>query len=246
MHETTPRISFIIPAYNEAVLIGATIRQIAEAARAVSVSSEIIVADDASEDGTATIAQRAGARVVHIAARQIAAARNAGAGAARGDVLVFVDADTLLPPETLAAALEALDEGAVGGGATVRFRGRTPLPSRVLLSLMQHPMRWMGTCGGCFLFTRREHFDRLGGFDEQYFASEEVHFARGLAKLKQGPFVILREITHTSGRKVRTYSLLRLLWILSRLSVRGPAGFRSRRGMEIWYDGERESAGMDN
>ena len=113
-------ISFVIPAHNEQALLPATLRSAFRAGEAVGGAFEVVVADDASTDRTPEIARKAEARVVSINRRQIAAARNAGAAAATGDVLVFVDADTLLPVGTLQAALRALRRGAVGGGASAR------------------------------------------------------------------------------------------------------------------------------
>src|SRR4029079_19510044 len=76
---------------------------------------------DGSTDRTGEIAATLGARVVRGDVRHIAAARHAGARAAVGDVFVFVDADTLVPPAVLAQAVAAMRNGAVGGGSTVRM-----------------------------------------------------------------------------------------------------------------------------
>jgi cellulose synthase/poly-beta-1,6-N-acetylglucosamine synthase-like glycosyltransferase len=90
----SPMISFIVPAYNEELELSSTIAAIRAAAAASHATQphEIIVVDDASADATAKIAERAGARVISINRRQIAAARNAGARAANGQYLFFVDA----------------------------------------------------------------------------------------------------------------------------------------------------------
>src|SRR5260370_23437366 len=87
-------ISFIVAAYNEQVELSYTLAAIRAAVSSVTQPFEIIVVDDASTDATPEIAERAGARVVSIHRRQIAAARNAGARAAQGEYLFFVDADT--------------------------------------------------------------------------------------------------------------------------------------------------------
>src|SRR5881392_2631860 len=87
-------ISFIVPAYNEELELSSTIAAICAAVSGADQAYEIIVVDDASTDATAKIATAAGARVISINRRQIAAARNAGAYAARGEKLFFVDADT--------------------------------------------------------------------------------------------------------------------------------------------------------
>src|SRR2546430_13201734 len=106
-------LSFIVPAFNEEVELPATIAAIRDAVQ--DRQYEIIVVDDASSDATAHVAREAGAQVVAINRRQIAAARNAGARVARGDVLLFGDADTRIRHEHVAGALESLRGGYDGG-----------------------------------------------------------------------------------------------------------------------------------
>src|SRR5688572_21460895 len=89
-------ISFIIPAYNEELLLGRTLRALDDAARGLGEPFEIIVVDDASTDRTADVAREHGARVVSVNRRQIAATRNAGAREASGELLFFIDADTVV------------------------------------------------------------------------------------------------------------------------------------------------------
>src|SRR6185295_7525063 len=112
-----PMISFIVPAHNEQACLGRTLQAIHESARVVGQPHEIIVVDDASTDATAEIARQNDARVVSVNHRQIAATRNSGGRAARGDRLFFVDADTTINPRAVASALRYMDNGAVGGGA---------------------------------------------------------------------------------------------------------------------------------
>src|SRR5262249_46077851 len=114
-------ISFIIPAHNEEALLGRTLSALHEAARALGEPYEVIVANDASTDRTGAIALEHGARMVAIDRRQIAATRNAGARAAAGELLVFVDADTVVTRRVVRAAVRALRGGAVGGGCSVRI-----------------------------------------------------------------------------------------------------------------------------
>src|SRR5437764_4908859 len=87
-------ISFIVPAYNEETELPSTLAAIRAAISALSQPFEIIVVDDASTDATPEIAEQAGARVVPIHRRQIAAARNAGARAAQGEYVFFLSVDT--------------------------------------------------------------------------------------------------------------------------------------------------------
>ncbi|MCA9290890.1 MAG: glycosyltransferase [Phycisphaerales bacterium] len=229
-------ISFIVPAYNEANQIGAVVASIRDAA--ADLDHEIIVADDDSTDDTAARARAAGAIVRGVRKRQIAAVRNAGAAAARGAILVFVDGDTFLNRITLRAALAALDRGAAGGGALVRFDD-APRSARIAIAVVARVLRLAGCCGGCFVFVRRDVYDDVGGFDETLFAGEEIVFARAVRR--RGRFVVLDEPVTTSGRKARRFSTLTLFGTALRIGLRGRRGVRRREGLEIWYDGEREA-----
>jgi len=104
-------MSFIIPAYNEQLLIGRTLRTVHEAAQTLGEAYEIIVVDDASSDRTAAIAAAQGVRVVQVNHRQIAATHNAGARVATGAMLVFVDADTEVNEAAVRAAVKAMQKG---------------------------------------------------------------------------------------------------------------------------------------
>ena len=229
-------ISFIVPAYNEERLLGATLDAIHAAARACGEPHEVIVVDDASSDRTAEVAAAHGAGVVHGRCRQIAATRNAGARAARGDWLVFVDADTLIDATVLREAFDALRRGVVGGGAPVRFDGRVPAYARVLLVLLVWSFRLQRLAAGCFLFCTRAAFEAVGGWDEAYFGAEEVVLSRALKR--QGRFVVLRAGVLTSGRKLRAYSGRELFSALWQVARRGRRGVQQREGLDLWY-GER-------
>ena len=234
-------ISFIVPAYNEERLLGATLLALHAAARSTGEPYEVIVADDGSTDRTAAVAEGSGARVVRIARRQIAAARNAGARAALGDCLVFVDADTIVDEIVVRATVQALHEGAVGGGAAVRFDGRVPRWANLLLPPVVWAFRVIGIAAGCFLFCRRSAFEAVGGFDETLYGAEEIAMSRALKR--RGRFVVLRQSVATSGRKLRTYSAMEILGMAARLAVRGPSALRSREGLELWYEERREDPG---
>jgi glycosyltransferase involved in cell wall biosynthesis len=229
-------ISFIVPAYNEERLLGRTLAAIDAAARSLGEPFEIVVADDASTDQTATIAEAAGARLVHVACRQIAGARNAGAKAASGEWLIFVDADTLVTPRVVSAAVAALRAGAAGGGCCFRFEGRVPLYAKALVAVAMPLYRIIGLASGCFIFCTRAAFEAAGGFDETLFGAEEAVMSRALRR--QGRFVVLREEVLTSGRKLRAYSMLEVLAFLTRMIFTGPWMLRRREGLDIWY-GER-------
>jgi glycosyltransferase involved in cell wall biosynthesis len=230
-------ISFIVPAWNEESLLGPTIDAIKNSARQLPVTSEIIVVDDSSTDQTADIAIAHGARVVRVQHRQIATTRNAGALQAHGDMLFFVDADTLITEAVVKAALGSVQFGAVGGGCRFRFDGRIPLYARVLEAMAVRLYRFVGIAAGCFLFCTREAFERVNGFNVRLYAAEEG--AISLALRRQGRFVILRESVITSGRKLRTCSVREIFIPIMRIMLHGRRYLHNRHGMEIWYGDRR-------
>jgi glycosyltransferase involved in cell wall biosynthesis len=234
-------ISFIVPAYNEESLIGPTLAAIHAAARDSGEPYEVIVVDDGSTDRTAEVARECGARVVRVDCRQIAGTRNAGAREAAGEILIFVDADTVIAPPTLRATLAALAAGAVAGGASLRLDGQIPWHGRLLLSLVRAGMRIGRLAAGCYVFCTRAAFDAAGGFDERLYASEEIALSRALAR--HGRVVILRETVVSSGRKLRTHSGWEILQMMSAVARQGPRALQSRDKLGLWYGRRRTDPG---
>src|SRR5437764_3488417 len=234
-----PLISFIVPAYNEEHELSDTLAAILEAASGATQPYEIIVVDDASTDATPEIASGAGAKVIPVNRRHIAAARNAGARAAQGEYLFFIDADTRINRAHVNGGIAALEGGCAGGSARVAMDGFVPLWGRMLLRGFSSLYFGLNLGAGAFLFTTRRNFDVVGGFDEQYFAGEEVYFSIALKKL--GGFKVLREPVITSARKLRMYPAKVFLPKFFGMIFRGPRGVRSRPTLSISYDGKRES-----
>ena len=235
-------ISFIIPAYNEELYLGRTLTALHAATQTLAEPFEVVVVDDASTDGTAAVAQAQSARVVSVNCRHIAATRNAGAKAAKGDAFVFIDADTVVTQEAVDAAVKAMRHGAVGGGCAFRFDGRLPLYGRIMQAVAPPVYRALRLASGCFLFCTRKAFFAAGGFDERLFGAEE--WAMSGALRRQGRFVVLREYVTTSGRKLRTLSAREIFGLLARLAMLGPRSVRRREGLEIWYGERRPDPGV--
>jgi glycosyltransferase involved in cell wall biosynthesis len=239
VNEAAPDYSIVVPAYNEEPLLPATLAALAEAMRATPLVGEIVVCDNNSTDATAAVARAAGVRVVGEAMNHISRARNAGALAARGRYLVFVDADTLVPPALLHEALAALASGRVcGGGATVTMH---PTPSGIglwLVRLWNAFSKRVRLAAGSFLFVRRDAFDAVGGFSLKVYASEELWLSRSVKRwgaLRGLDFVILEaHPVVTSARKTEWYSESTLFLTVLLLFV-FPFALRSRALCWLWY-----------
>src|SRR5262245_4984470 len=121
------RVSVVIPAFNEELLLGKTLASVRASMAAFEEAgweSELIVCDNNSTDRTADIARAAGATVGLEGGDQIARARNRGAAAALGDWLVFVDADSLPTVELFRDVVNAVRGGrCVAGGSTILVEG---------------------------------------------------------------------------------------------------------------------------
>ena len=233
-------LSFIVPAHNEQLLLGRALDSIQAAALNSGLRYEVIVVDDASTDRTPEIARDYDCRLLPVILRQIAAVRNAGAKQAAGEILIFVDADTVLPKETLSAALRAIQNGAIGGGARLAFDGPTAFWAHAILPACNLVSRWARLAPGCFLFVRRNAFFAVGGFDERYYAAEEWVLSQALKR--HGRFVMLVEPSITSGRKGTTRDLLWTLGLLFRLLLRGNQVLQRREGLELWYGAAQRAA----
>ena len=237
-----PSVSFVVPAHNEQQYLQATLKQLTKIAEVLLSDFEILVVNDASTDRTAEIAVENGGRVIDVQLRNIGAVRNAGAKEARFDWIVFVDADTIVPEKTLKASLKALSKGAVGGGAFVSLDLVQPIgPFKMGLyyavSLIWQTFgRW---AAGCYMFCRKDAFEFFGGFDEQYFAAEELFFSKELKRI--GKFQLVRSPVVTSSRKFHGYSagqLLRFVCLPMTALLKGPP-LRSRYGLELLYEDDR-------
>ncbi|MGA2118121.1 MAG: glycosyltransferase [Bryobacteraceae bacterium] len=176
-------ISAVIPAFNEQVYLPATLSSLRDAISVCRCGTELIVVDNESADRTREVARSFGATVVHESVHNISRVRNAGASAARGDVLAFVDADTIVPRDFLERVAEAMgDPACVGGSADIVHTPASKL-LRVYLGVWRCLGMRLDMAQGAAQFCRRSAFDLLKGYDESYFTGEDVDFYWRLRKL---------------------------------------------------------------
>ena len=243
----TPKLSLVIPAWNEATLLPRLLDSVQAAIQRWvlmghdATQIEIIVADNGSTDATARIAQEYGFRVVAVGKRVIAAARNGGAAAAQGEILAFVDADSVLHPDSFIVVAEAMAMARTLGGASGVTMDRWSLGIALTYALML-PMIWLTGFDTGLVFWRRADFQALGGYDEQRMVAEDVDFLwrlRQLGRSRGQRLVRLRRIKAiTSTRKFDKHGdwhyvthMPAQLWLL--LRDRGALNDFARR---YWYD----------
>jgi rSAM/selenodomain-associated transferase 2 len=211
-----PVLSIVIPALNEAAGLEATLQAL-QPLRLRGV--ELVLADGGSSDSTPTLAQPWVDAVVD-APRGRALQMNAGAARARASVLLFLHADTRLPPLADVLVLQAVqrsDKGACWGRFDVRIEGRAWM-LRVVAVLMNLRSRASGIAtGDQAIFITREAFERVGGFPEQALM-EDIEISRRLKRL--GRPACLRARVCTSGRRWEQRGVWRTIVLMWRLRWR--------------------------
>jgi len=240
------KISVIVPAYNEERLIGQTLEKVHEAMTVFSDigwASELIVCDNNSTDRTAELAGQAGATVVFEPINQIGRARNRGAAAASGQWLVFVDADSQPSPALFADMVEQIQANqCLAGGSTIQLEGNDSLGLRVAKSWNWFS-RSFRLLAGSFIFCNAEAFHEIGGFNNEFFASEELDLTKRLKKLARqtGKRIVIlhRNPLLTSARKLQLYTPWEMLWFMARTMVTFGGTLKRRESCHVWYDGRR-------
>lgn len=202
--DAAPTISVVIPALNEAERIADAVAR----ARAIG-ATEVLVADGGSGDATVAKARDAGAEVCS-GRRGRAVQQNLAAGRARGDVLLFLHADTWLAPEAGGQIRAALGDPQVLGGAFRQQIEARGLLYRLLERGNAFRARWRGSpYGDQGIFIRREVFVELGGFDEVQLM-EDVLLMRRFRR-RAHP-VLLEGPLHVSPRRWQRYGVVLQTW----------------------------------
>ena len=184
-------ISVIIPAHNEEKYIKRCIVSVREAMKHFKKSAEIIVVCNRCTDKTAKIAKALGARVVFNEDRCIAKVRNDGIKAAKGRIIVTIDADNRMTKATLSEIYALMKTGKyIGGGAPIRFERYSPILwcNDLMCRLIG---RITGLYSGIF-WAKKETFDAIGGFVDKK-AMEDVATAK-----------VLKEYGKRRGKKYTT------------------------------------------
>jgi rSAM/selenodomain-associated transferase 2 len=189
------RLSIVVPVLDEAATIAGQLRALAPLRAR---GADVIVVDGGSGDGTVTQAQAAADRVL-AAERGRARQMNAGAALATGDVLLFLHADTRLPPDTDDLVRAALAGGrALWGRFDVRIAGRGALLPLVAASMNARSRLTGIATGDQAIFVTREAFAAVGGYPDIPLM-EDIVLSRELKRLSR-PACLRAQVT-TSGRR---------------------------------------------
>ena len=187
------RISIVIPTLNEQACLAATLDTLA-----LEPGDELIIVDAGSDDGTPDIARQYTSRFYQ-GPRGRAQQMNFGARRAGGDILLFLHADTRLPPGGLEAVRNALQQPGTVGGA-FRLVITPPTPALRLVAWGTNLRSRYGGLpyGDQALFVPRRVFEELGGYDDVPFM-EDIRLVQALRR--RGRLTILPQAAVTSGRR---------------------------------------------
>lgn len=191
-------ISIIIPVLNEAAFLEMALKAIEE----FSGPYEVIIIDAGSTDQTPRIARESIGRVLQSKVRQRAQQMNLGASQAKGEILFFLHADTIVSPNALDVIREALRDPGTVGGAFARRYDHPSIFLRLTCHLADLRSKLFGwNFGDQGIFVRKAIFRRLKGYSEMD-VFEDLDFSRRLAKL--GHTVNLSPLIRTAGRRFGT------------------------------------------
>jgi len=240
------KISIVVPAFNEERLLSQSLAQMKSAAAEFGRRGwgvELIVCDNNSTDRTAEIARSAGAQVVFEPVNQIARARNRGAGAASGEWLIFVDADSHPSVELFGAVADEIETGTcLAGGATIRLDQKY-FVAELVTPLWNLASRWRRLLAGAFIFIKKSVFEEVGGFSNELFVGEELELSQRLKRLadKSGKRIVIvhRHPLVTSARKMQLYTLRQHLGFMFCVLFDPYRSMTSREKAHLWYDGRR-------
>ena len=204
------KLSIIVPALDEAAGIQATLQALAPLRQR---GHEVIVVDGGSSDETAALAAPGADRVIS-ASRGRARQMNAGAGVAVGEALVFVHADTRLPPEADRLIRQALEHRS-WGRFDVRIEGGLALAGVAFLMNWRSRLTGIAT-GDQGIFARRAAFESIGGFPDLPLM-EDIEISARLKKLS--PPACIRQRAVTSGRRWQRHGVLPTILLMWRLRL---------------------------
>lgn len=195
-------ISIVVPAYQEEAYLGRTL-----AGLGAATAFEVVVVANGCTDRTADVGRECGATVIETPSAGVSRARNLGVRATTGDVLLFLDADTVLAPDVLDAVADALPARADYGTCRIR-PDRTTVRAALTMTLLAWGHRIAGTSLGV-LFCTRSLFERAGGFDERLVAGEDNDLNARLHRLGGRRVYLGRVSAYTSLRRFECLGYVR-------------------------------------
>ncbi|HUR45507.1 MAG TPA: glycosyltransferase [Candidatus Saccharimonadales bacterium] len=225
-----PMISIIIPAHNEEAYLGQTLEGLQDQ---IYPNYEVIVVANGCTDRTCEIARHRCHRLLDVPERGLSRARNLGAEAARGDILVFLDADTVLDKN----ALERIASRFTREFAAGTLRGEPDIPRLkyqamyAWKNLMHCSAMHEGSSG--VILCWRDHFQDTSGFDEALHVRENSDLIRKLRR--NGKYLYIGDAAViTSMRRYEQTGNLRTVWVWTKIWLQSLCGCLRNKNYEAF------------
>ncbi len=205
------KLSVIVPTYNEAAFIH---KMLVSLKKQTFRNFEIIVKDGGSSDRTVEIAKKHADKIISSQDISVSDARNQGAEFANGNVLVFVDADTLLPPNMLQRIVDLMENENIVGGSCRKIPGNKNVLDRLVyefVNISTHLSVYLhvgGAHGNC-MFIRQNIFKRTGGFNPKIRIAEEQELVRKAMKFGKFVFILDQHVVE-HPRRIQKWGRLKL------------------------------------
>jgi glycosyltransferase involved in cell wall biosynthesis len=233
------KVSVIIPAYDEEQYLPETLERIRKALYFVGHPSEIIVVDNDSRDGTKVVAEGFGAKVIPEKEHNISKVRNIGAENSVGDVMIFIDADTLVPDTLflkITAAME--DEKCFGGAVAVEYGDFKRKWMRFYLMGWKFWGNVFHMKQGAAQFCRKSVFEKIKGYDQTIFMGEDVEFYWRLSDFAKRNKGYLHFIHHpkviTSTRRFDRVGIWKIFLFTHPIFIR--LNWKKKSFWKDWYE----------
>lgn len=241
------KLSVVIPAYNEEKFIGNVIESIHTSCKDVGIDYEIIVANNNSTDKTAEIAKSLGAKVVLEQIRSISRVRNTGASKASGDLLLFIDADSVLNSRTLKKAVDQIqNRNRKGVGCLTHF---DKYPTLVSLGVWFYNLASyiLNIGAGHFLLLSRGAFEDVGKFDEHLYACEDIALSKKIKQVYgEKSFFVILDIIKTSSRKFEKEKDSTEFFFQLLGGLLGKRTGRNKERLNFWYGNQDKISGFNS
>ena len=231
------KLSVVIPAYNEEAYLPKTLSFLNESLSAIS-DAEVIVVDNESTDSTRRMAAGYSARIVDEPEHNIGKVRNTGGESASGDVIVFLDADTIVRPGLFEKIVQVMsDKKCLGGSVKVEYETANRGWVRLFMKSWLFWARFTKMRQGALQFCRKDIFRKLGGYDDTIYVGEDIEFHWRLDKYAQehGGFTAFIEVPRvlTSSRRWDKMGV-KMLFIGHPVTIF--LGWRVRFLWKDWYE----------
>lgn len=222
---TAPLVSVVIPAMNEEDYIAKTIRSVTNTGYP---NLEIVVVANGCSDDTAKIARSSGAKVISTKQRGIALARNMGARKSKGELLMFLDADTLVSKHLISELVRTYTKKTAVSVCKVKPDNKKVI-ARVLMALKGHFLLLnLYRYSNGMIFCSRRIFDKVGGFPEDVKVREDGIFVRTAARYYGNFKYVHKSHVVTSMRRYERTGYLGVIFFWIKEWLLGKAGVKKK------------------